>query len=168
MTIQFIFLLLFIVKRYNVELLCESPPPLETELEVHVEALLPRPSLELDHEVPDPLQGVRGTPVVGHHRDLAAELHHLHLLGAGQSDGVEDLHPAGLAQDVVIQRPLGDPELDAGLGKPQPLGDHAVDGFKHLTLGPGRTFDTKVVLCFLYLFGFIGNFIVVVVVVGCQ
>ena len=151
------------MKGYNVVLLSECPPPLKAELEVHGKALLSRLPLELDDKVPDPLQGVRGPPVVGHQGDLAAELHDLHLLGVCEPDGVEHLHPAGLAQDVVIQRPLGDPELDAGLGEPQPLRDDAVDGFKHLTLGPGRTLDTKVVLCFLYLFGFIGNFIVVVV-----
>ena len=51
-------LLLIIEQRYNVVLLGEGPPPLEADLPVDVEGLLPRGPLEPDDKVPDGVEGV--------------------------------------------------------------------------------------------------------------
>ena len=51
-------LLLIIEQGYNVVLLGEGPPPLEADLPVDVEGLLPRGPLEADDKVPDGVEGV--------------------------------------------------------------------------------------------------------------
>ena len=134
---------MLVIKGYDVVFLGEGPPPLEHCLGAHGEVRLPRLVLQFDDELPHCLEGGGGPPVVRHPRDLAAELQHLLLLLSSQADLVQHLHPAGLAQDVVVQSPLGYPVLDTGLGEPQLLFDDAVDGLVHLCLGPGRILDVR-------------------------
>ena len=117
-------------------LLGEGPPPLEAL--PHAQLGLPGPLLvlHLGDELDDVRQRLGRPPVVRHAGDLAAELQHRDLLSLRETDLVQDLHPLGLTQDVVIQRPLGDPVPGAGLGEPQLLGDDGLDGVLELRLTP--------------------------------
>ena len=135
--------LVLIVQRYDVVFLGEGPPPLEHRLGAHAEVFTALLLLQLDDELPDRLEGGGGPPVVGHPGHLAAELQDLLLLVSGQPHLLQDPHPAGLAEDVVVEGPLGYPVLDTGLGEPELLVDDAVDGLVHLCLGPGRILDMR-------------------------
>ena len=121
-----------VVERDDVVFLGEGPPPLESLPPTQAELGLLPLQLQLGDELDDVREGPGGPPVVRHVGDLAAELQHGHLLGLGEPDLVEDLHPLGLAEDVVVESPLGYPVPGAGLGEPQPLGDHGLDGVLQL------------------------------------
>ena len=118
-------------------LLGERPPPLEALPHRHLKVLVPGLGLQPSDKVDDVPQRPRRPPVVGHGGDLAAVLQDGQLLGLRQPEVVEHLHPLRLAEDVVVERALGDPVLGAGLGEAHLLGYDSVDGLLQLALGPG-------------------------------
>ena len=134
-----VLLVVLVVERDDVVLLGEGPPPLEAlprgQTELRLLAVF-----ELGDELDDVTERPGGSPVVRHVGDLAAELQDGHLLGLRQPHLVQHLHPLGLAQDVVVERPLGYPVPGTGLGKPQPLSDDGLDGVLELGLAPVREF----------------------------
>jgi len=76
----------------------------------------------------DVLQRFVSSPVVRHHRRLAAKVQDGVLIGGVQSDLVEDQHPLGFAEDVVVQGAFGDAVVRRGLREAHPLRDDGLDG----------------------------------------
>ena len=142
---QVVLFVALVVQRDDGVLLGESPPPLEALSHAHCEVCLALLGLEHRYELSDVPQGARGPPIVRHAGDLAAELEHGHLLVLGEPDLFEDEHPLRLAEDVVVERSLGDAILGAGLCEPQLLCDHRLDRLLQLGLTPRRHFGA---LCF--------------------
>ena len=106
----------------------EGPPPLEALSHAQLELSALLLGLHLSDEGNNVGQRLGRPPVVRHAGDLTAELQHGDLLSFRETDLVQDLHPLGFTQNVVIQSALGDPVPGAGLGEPQLLGDDRLDG----------------------------------------
>ena len=120
-------------------LLAEGPPPSKAHQTGQFQLT---GTGHLFDEGDDVLQRLVGAPVVRHHRRLAAEIQDGVLVVGVQSDLVEDQHPLGFAQNVVVQRPFGDAVVRRGLREPHPLRHDGLDGLLQLLFRPRRRFGT--------------------------
>ncbi len=105
------FALVVEVKRDDGELFAEGPPPTKGPFEAeacHEDAIVFAVSkLHLSDKVDDGLEAAMRPPVIRHRSDLAAKLEEGAFLLRRQLDLLEGLKTLGLAQDVVVQRALG-------------------------------------------------------------
>lgn len=123
------------VQRDNAVLFAEGPPPAEASQTLKLKVGVSRPT-QLLNKAQYGMQTLFGAPVERRDRDLATELKHGVLLVGREARLVQHHHALGLAQDVVVQRSLGDAVLGRGLREAHLLSDHGLDGLLELGLRP--------------------------------
>lgn len=114
------------VERDDRVLLAKGPPPAEARQSGEHEAGIVLSPETLD-EVEYRVQGFLRAPIVRTDADVAAELEHCRLLARIEGGLLEDHHPLGLAEDVVVEGALRDAVLGRRLGEAHLLGHHGLD-----------------------------------------
>lgn len=133
--LSFVVVLVVEVKRDDAVLLAEGPPPAKARQPGEGKARLALPPELLD-EAEYRAEGLFRPAVVGTDADVAAELEDGRLLGPVEARLLEDHHPLGLAEYVVVERALGYAVLARGLGEAHLLRDHGLDGLLQLLPRP--------------------------------
>lgn len=128
-----------VIERNYAVLFAKRPPPPEPRQSSEHESGIAHPP-QLLHVVEDGVERLLRPPVVGRDGDVAAELQDRGLFGVRQSCFLQDGHPLGFAQDVVVEGAFGYAEAGGGLGETHLLADHRLDGLLELALGPRRRF----------------------------
>lgn len=116
-----------VIERNYAVLFAKRPPPPKPRQPCKHESGVARPP-QLLHVVEDGLERLLRPPVVGRDGDVAAELQNRSLFGVRQSCFLQDGHPLGFAQDVVVEGAFGYAKAGGGLGEAHLLADHRLDG----------------------------------------
>jgi len=107
-------------------LLAKGPPPAKARQagEDEVRVALPPESLD---KVQYRVQGLLRAPIVWADADVAAEFEDRRFLARIEAGLLEDHHPLGLAEYVVVEGALRDAILGRRLGEAHLLGYHGLD-----------------------------------------
>lgn len=107
-------------------LLAKSPPPAEARQPGEHETGIVLPPETLD-EVQYSVQGLLRTPIVRADADVAAEFEDRRLFAWIEGGLLEDHHPLGLAEYVVVESALRDAVLGGRLSEAHLLSHHGLD-----------------------------------------
>lgn len=107
-------------------LLAKGPPPAEARQPGEHETGVVFPPETLD-EVQYSVQGLLRAPIIRADADVTAELEHRRFLAWIEGGLLENHHPLGLAEDVVVERALRDTVLGGRLSEAHLLSHHGLD-----------------------------------------
>lgn len=121
-----VFVLVVDVERDYRVLLAKGPPPAETRQPGEHETGVVFPPETLD-EVQYRVQGLLRAPIIRADADVAAEFEHRRFFVRIEGGLLEDHHPLGLAENVVVEGAFRDPVLGRRLGEAHLLGHYGLD-----------------------------------------